>query len=108
MSSLWTKWNFSSFDCVALNMRTGTETSPNEIVPDQIERAAMHPWYPGRRGSETRRFMSAPAWQPGPYSFSPPDGGLGARGRCSHRPQRVPGPVENPVESVDRPIGPLT
>src|ERR687886_157360 len=38
-SSLWRKWNFSSFDSVAVNIRTGMLTRPNEIVPDQIERA---------------------------------------------------------------------
>jgi hypothetical protein len=36
---LWRKWNLSSFDSVAVNMRTGMLTRPNEIVPVQIERA---------------------------------------------------------------------
>jgi len=36
---LWRKWKRSSFDSVAENIRTGTETRPNEIVPLQIGRA---------------------------------------------------------------------
>ncbi len=37
-SRLSRKWNFSSFDSVAVNIRTGTETSPKEMTPVQIER----------------------------------------------------------------------
>jgi hypothetical protein len=38
MSRLSRKWNFSSFDSVAVYIRTGTETSPKEMTPDQIAR----------------------------------------------------------------------
>src|SRR5215203_4694933 len=37
--SLWRKWNLSSCDEVAVYIFTGTDTSPNEIAPDQIDRA---------------------------------------------------------------------
>jgi hypothetical protein len=36
-----TKWKWSSFELVAVSSRTGMLTSPNEIVPLQIGRAAM-------------------------------------------------------------------
>jgi hypothetical protein len=39
MSRLSRKWNFSSFDSVAVNIFTGTDTRPNEIAPLQIDRA---------------------------------------------------------------------
>ena len=34
MSRRSRKWNFNSFDSVAGNIRTGTETSPKEITPE--------------------------------------------------------------------------
>src|SRR6266540_11025 len=49
-SSLWRKLKRSSFDSVAVNMRTGTLTSPNEIVPRQIDRVAMATCSPARAG----------------------------------------------------------
>jgi hypothetical protein len=41
------KWKRSSFDSVAPIIRTGTLTRPNEMVPDQSERA-MVARYPPR------------------------------------------------------------
>jgi hypothetical protein len=41
MSRRSRKWNLSSFDSVAENIRTGTETSPKEMTPDQIERGTV-------------------------------------------------------------------
>jgi hypothetical protein len=38
MSRRSRKWNFSSFDSVAVKSFTGTETRPNETDPVQIER----------------------------------------------------------------------
>jgi len=55
---LSTKWNFSSFDWVALTIRTGTETSPNEITPDQIERGGMGSTLPPGSGRKRRRFTT--------------------------------------------------
>src|SRR4051812_25934974 len=52
MSSLCTKWNFSSFEDLAANIRMGTLTSPNEIVPDQIDRA-IETVVPGAARSKT-------------------------------------------------------
>jgi hypothetical protein len=46
------KWKRSSFDSVALNIRTGTLTRPKEIVPVQRERA-MTSWYPLRGTAKT-------------------------------------------------------
>src|SRR5919199_5053821 len=53
-SSLWRKWNLSSFDSVAVNIRTGTLTSPKEIVPLQIDRG-MGRGVPGFQSSRTRQ-----------------------------------------------------
>src|SRR5437763_1718399 len=39
MSRRSRKWKRISWEAVAVNIRTGTETRPNEIVPDQIGRA---------------------------------------------------------------------
>ena len=43
-----TKWKRSSFELVAVSIRTGMLTSPNEIVPLQIGRGAMEPSSPPR------------------------------------------------------------
>src|SRR5919202_6272965 len=52
MSFLSRKWKRSSFDSVALNIRTATLTRPKEIVPLQIGRA-MTAVYPALRCPKT-------------------------------------------------------
>jgi hypothetical protein len=44
---LWRKWKRSSFDSVAEISFTGTETSPKEIEPVQMDRAMPNPFPPG-------------------------------------------------------------
>src|SRR5919201_4918020 len=41
LSFSWTKWKWSVWSWIALYSRTGTLTSPNEIVPDQSARGGM-------------------------------------------------------------------
>ncbi|MDX6477676.1 MAG: hypothetical protein QOG29_263, partial [Gaiellaceae bacterium] len=45
---------------VAGNMRTGTETRPNEIVPVQIERAIIWTVYPKKPSAKTSPFAGLP------------------------------------------------
>ena len=88
-------------------MRTGTETSPNEIVPLQIARA-MESEYPRFRRAEpgktslSRRVCTL-------RKASPPSGGVDGWGRF-YRPQLVERAGEKTVDYVERsiPQGPKT
>ena len=55
MSRRSRKWKRSSLDSVAEYIRTGTLTSPNEIVPLQI--GLMFPVYPEAAAPKTYRFL---------------------------------------------------
>src|SRR4029077_19148155 len=101
MSRRSRKWNFSSFDSVAVYIRTGTETRPKEITPDQIARGTVLT-FPHAGRWETRCGARTPGTEK--RGRSPPDGGLGARGplrRASTRSRSRFFPVENPVDAVE-------
>src|SRR4029079_15443471 len=101
MSRRSRKWNLSSLDSVAGKSRTGTETRPNEMAPDQIGRGTPGVFHSRRVGNRAR-FQSREAGTQGGRA-SPPDGGLGARGPPFGGPRRVEDrdlPVENPVDDV--------
>src|SRR5581483_4319707 len=61
MSRLSRKWKRSSLDSVAVYIRTGTLTRPNEIVPLQIERGGTTTSYPvGQRFQPARATVENP------------------------------------------------
>src|SRR6476620_6690614 len=102
MSRRSRRLNFSSFHSVAGKGRTGTESRPKEMAPDQIERGTASS-YPQAGWLRT---MFGPCL-PGDNlaRASPPDGGLGAGGPLYSGPRRVLrafSPVENPVDGVER------
>src|SRR5581483_7995154 len=102
-----TKWKRSSFDWVAGNIRTGTLTSPNEMVPLQMGRGGMaassplgEAWKrpglgPGRAEKGSSRFST----QRGVTALGAGFTGLEP---CSGRLQAVSFAGDKPVDAVDR------
>src|SRR5215211_8750172 len=103
MSRRSRKWNLSSCDDVAVNIRTGTDTRPNEITPLQIGRATsrcLSTAAPRKTG-----VSGSPRGAPVPTTFLHLTGGQGARGPRSAGlgvftfPQQTEPAVEKPVDT---------